>query len=351
VVLRDPDSEELRPVASRDRMGGPIADIRLSRKVVQRVLDEKRAVLSCDATGLGEADLYQTMAAMRIRSFICAPLIARDQVLGILQLDSSRAMGAFSEDDLSLLTGLASQAALAIQNARYDQDRRLSYLSNIGSLLNAVEARDGYTRGHSMRVADFSVMTALRFNTRLPPERAIDVDRLRYAAQLHDAGKISLEVKLLHKPSTLDQSEFEEVKRHPLVTYFILSAMHLPPELKGLDMLAALHHERWDGLGYPCGLKGDEAPIESRILAAADMLDAMTSDRPYRKALPLARAMEEMQRVAGTQLDPQVVDVLRDLDSEGALATVLGLYRRGDMTGSFTPLRFREMVLDQLRQP
>jgi len=344
ITLQEEETGQLVPSAARTRKAEGPGDIVLSRTIVNKVMEERRAILSRDTGQQAEFSDALSIVELSINSFMCVPLIYHDEVLGILQVDSSRVLPPFTEDDLKLLSSLASQAALAIKNARDDQERQLLYLSNIGALVKAVEARDEYTRGHSMRVAEYATLIGRRMNRTRDASQRINLDRLRYAGQLHDAGKINVTQQVLHKPSKLNFEEYEQMKRHPIVTHFILSEMHLPPELKGLDIIAALHHERFDGNGYPCGFKGDETPIESRILAAADTFDAMTSDRPYRKALQSDVAMAEVNRVANTQLDPDVVVAFTEVHKSGLIDNVLGDERAGGLASLPTPRRFRQLL-------
>ena len=344
IMLLDEETGELVPSAARTRDGKAAQDVVLSRTIVSRVMDEKRAILSRDTSEQAEYSTAESIMELSIQSFMCAPLLYRDKALGILQVDSGRVLPPFAEEDLTLLSSLAAQAALAIQNARDDQERQLLYLGNIGSLVRAVEARDEYTRGHSIRVAEIGKLVAKRMNAHLPHAQQMDLDRILYAGQLHDAGKIAVTEEVLHKPAKLTDEEYEQMKRHPIVTHFILNEMHLPAEIKGMDVIAALHHERYDGKGYPCGFKGEEIPMESRILAAGDTFDAMTSERPYRKAMPADEAMAEIDRVAGTQLDPDVARVFGELYREGGLASVVGEHRLGDLASLPNAEGFRQLI-------
>ncbi len=194
---------------------------------------------------------------------------------------------------------------------------REAYADTISSLVAALEAKDMYTKGHSERVAEYSVMIA----------RAMDfsddaVLRVEYAALLHDVGKVGVSHRVLAKPSSLTDAEFDEIKRHPEIAAHILADV---PYLADLVPIVAAHHERLDGLGYASGLKADEVPLQARILAVADSYDAMTSARPYRDAMSHEAAVAELQRGIGSQFDGRVVEAfqqaLQDRVPAGASAS------------------------------
>ncbi len=175
-----------------------------------------------------------------------------------------------------------------------------SYLSTITSLARTIEAKDPYTGGHTERVGDIARMLAVEIGMDETDLRAIEV-----GAVIHDIGKIGVPDEILLKPGRLTDDEFDEMRRHPEISSYIVSELDLPPIVK---QMVRSHHERWDGGGYPDGLSGEEIPLAARILSVADTLDAMTSDRSYRAALPLATAIEEIRMNAGRQFCPRVVD-------------------------------------------
>ncbi len=173
-----------------------------------------------------------------------------------------------------------------------------SYLSTITSLARTIEAKDPYTGGHTERVRDFAMLLADEM--RLPAE---DLRAVEVGAVIHDIGKIGVPDQILSKPGRLTDEEFDAMRRHPEISSYIVSELELPKIVK--DMVRS-HHERWDGRGYPDGLVGERIPLCARILAVADTLDAMTSDRSYRSALSLETAVEEIGRLAGQQFCPSV---------------------------------------------
>ncbi len=171
-------------------------------------------------------------------------------------------------------------------------------VQTVSSLILAIEEKDRYTQGHSKRVAEYCALMAEALQLSEPERRD-----LIFAAQLHDIGKIGISEHLLNKPGRLNMVEYETIKTHPSKGVKILEPLkflsHLLPAIES-------HHERYDGQGYPHGLKGEEIPLFARIIAVCDTFDAMTSERSYRKPLPLATAIREIEENAGSQFDPQI---------------------------------------------
>lgn len=180
-------------------------------------------------------------------------------------------------------------------------DMRENYLSTVEALVQALEAKDTYTSGHSERVGKFAV--ALAEEIKMSEEK---IQSLKYAAVLHDVGKIGVSETILNKEGKLLESEWEAVRNHPVMGYTIIKGIKF---LYDIGSVVRYHHERYDGKGYPDGIQGGEIPLESRIIAVADTYDAITTNRSYRKGKSHEEAVEELKRVAGTQLDPELVQV------------------------------------------
>jgi HD-GYP domain-containing protein (c-di-GMP phosphodiesterase class II) len=234
------------------------------------------------------------------RSVLCAPIKIKERVLGTIELTNRRGEESFSLDDLEMLQSIANQAAVAIENAHLYRDVQRGYLETILALVQAVEEKDRYTRGHSERVTAFSLKIAQSMGL---PGRQLRM--IEYAGVLHDVGKIGIDQAIIQKPGKLTPEEYGVIKNHPLIGERIVRPIGFLT-----DALPAIaqHHERIDGNGYPHGLTGDLMTIEARILAVADAYDAMITERPYRKPLPKAAAVAELQRCAGSQFDPTVVE-------------------------------------------
>jgi putative two-component system response regulator len=202
--------------------------------------------------------------------------------------------------------------ALILQNRFYqehlerqvqEQAQRIQelFLQGIQMLARALEAKDAYTRGHSIRVSQYAVATAARLGFDGP-----GLDGIRLGGELHDIGKIGTRESVLHKPGSLTADEFRQITEHPALGERMLAPLaHESPDVL---RIVRSHHERLDGGGFPDGLRGDNIPIEARIVAVADAFDAMTTRRPYRDPKPADAAVCELRRVAGTQLDPQAVE-------------------------------------------
>lgn len=202
--------------------------------------------------------------------------------------------------------------ALVLQNRYYQEnlERRVHeqaqriqelFLQGVQMLARALEAKDAYTRGHSIRVSRYAVATARRMGF-----QGVLLDGIRLGGELHDIGKIGTRESVLHKPGSLTAEEFRQISEHPILGERMLSP--LARESPDVLRIVRSHHERLDGRGFPDGLRGERIPVEARIVAVADAFDAMTTRRPYRDSRPPEQAMAELRRVAGTQLDPEAVE-------------------------------------------
>lgn len=182
------------------------------------------------------------------------------------------------------------------------------------ALVSAIDAKDNYTRGHSTRVADYSRKLA-----ELAGKSRKECDKIYYAALLHDVGKIGISGSIINKNGKLTDEEYEMIKQHPVIGYGILSKIVMSPYLA---VGARYHHERYDGRGYPDGLKGEETPEIARLIAVADAYDAMTSKRSYRAPMPIQKVREEIVKGTGTQFDPEYANLmLRLIDDENEAVT------------------------------
>ncbi|MEP6492331.1 MAG: HD domain-containing phosphohydrolase [bacterium] len=244
----------------------------------------------------------------------CLAVGAADYVIKPYQLEDVRARVAQALEKRRLI--LENRAYRESLEERVQQQaRRLEelFLASVQSLAEALELKDPYTRGHSVRVSHYSATIA----------RAIGLDgemlrQIELGGHVHDIGKIGVRESVLNKAERLTAEEYEHIMTHPVLGWRILAPL-LGDTPNALNIVRS-HHERFDGRGVPDGLKGNEIPLEARIAAAADALDAMTSDRPYRVSeMTLPLAIEELQRHRGTQFDPDVVDAIIAAAESGAL--------------------------------
>jgi len=244
-------------------------------------------------------------------SVLCAPLTDKQKVIGTITVANPIDSSCFGPSDLELLTTIAAQASVAIRNARLYEAQETSYLNTVQALVSAIEASDAYTRGHSERVTRYSVALARRMGM-----DGDSLKQLEQAAILHDIGKIGIDISLLHKKGKLTPADIDVLKLHPSIGVRILEPIHF---LGTVRDIIEQHHERYDGDGYPNGLGGNEWRLEGKILAVCDTYDAMTSDRPYRKALSHEIAMREISDHSGTQFDPEVASAFISMCNEGQL--------------------------------
>lgn len=232
------------------------------------------------------------------RAILCVPLFARERVIGVIEVLNKRSGGDFTVEDQDLLMALASYAAIAIENARLYQAVYDGYVDTMRALAATIDAKDPYTRGHSERVTAYAQRTAQAMAA--ISER--DLEHLKYAAILHDIGKIGVDERILRKPGHLTPPEKAIMDGHPAIGASIVQGVAF---LKEALPAIRHHHERYDGQGYPSGLRGADIPLGARILAVADSYDAMTTRRPYRQLMSQEQALEEIGRCSGSQFDPE----------------------------------------------
>lgn len=240
-------------------------------------------------------------------AYFAEPLVAKGVVKGVLELYFRRAFEPDAEW-IEFLQALAGQAAIALDNAgmlenlqQANIEMNLAYNETIEGWARALELRDGETRGHSIRVMELTTTLANRLG--ISGAALMDVRR---GALLHDIGKMGIPDSILLKNDLLTPDEWDVMRKHPLLAYQLLSGVDF---LRGALDIPYAHHERWDGSGYPNGLKGEEIPLAARIFAVVDVYDALSSDRPYRKAWPAERIRSFMETQSGKHFDPQVLEV------------------------------------------
>jgi len=233
-------------------------------------------------------------------SVLAVPLKIEDKLIGVAEVVNKKEGREFTFEDIELLQTLSTTGALAIQKARLYQDLSDLFISAVRAIADAIEAKDPYTRGHCERMRRYSLIIAEELNLSKNEKKNVELSAL-----LHDVGKIGIPERILLKDGKLTAEEFEEIKKHPVIGAEILGEIK---QLKEVIPGVKFHHERYDGKGYPEGLGGENIPLIARIMVVTDAYDAMTSDRPYRKALKKEIAQKELFRLRGQQFDPQCVD-------------------------------------------
>jgi PAS domain S-box-containing protein/putative nucleotidyltransferase with HDIG domain len=249
--------------------------------------------------GSKDCAYHKELSNSGIISSIIIPLISKGEVIGILDIGST-GYGRLTPAHLSTAERVASQITVALENARLYEDLENLLINTITSLASAVDAKSPWTKGHSERVTKYAVEIAREIGM-----KENEVEYVRLCGLLHDVGKIGTYDIILDKHEKLTEEEFELVKKHPEKGAEIVEPIKQLKELiKGIQY----HHEKYDGTGYPEGLRGEDIPLCARILTVADSFDSMTSDRPYRNAPGKEHAMAELKRCAGTQFDPKIVE-------------------------------------------
>ncbi|NCC32743.1 MAG: HD domain-containing protein, partial [Chloroflexia bacterium] len=248
--------------------------------------------------------------------YLALPLIAKGQVQGVLEI-FDRKLIPEDQNWMNFLEVIAGQSAIAIDNAtmfenlqRANTELALAYDKTIEGWSYALDLRDKETEGHSLRVTELTLHLA-----RAVGMSDAELVHIRRGALLHDIGKMGIPDAILLKPGPLTPEEWEIMKRHPIYAYELLYPItYLRPALA----IPYCHHEKWDGTGYPRGLKGEAIPLAARLFAIVDVWDALRSDRPYRKAWPEGRVREHLAGLSGTHFDPQVVELFFRILNEEA---------------------------------
>ena len=315
ILMREPQGEsetDVKVAAVRTRSGAAAAGMVLSRTVVGDVLEHGISSFSHDALSDERYVSGESVVRQRIRSVMCVPMRTSEEILGVLYVDS-QSTHEFSEAELELLAAIGNQAGIAVHRTRLLSEVEQLFLDVTKAIAAIIDAKDGYTHRHSERVAAFAVKMAAELGLSIDERSVIELSAL-----LHDVGKIGVPDAILNKPGKLTDEEFEEMRRHPAHGAAILANIQ---SAKVAELLPGIkhHHERWDGSGYPDGLKGEEIPLIGRILAVADFVDALTSDRAYRKGQAFDEVMDMVRARAGTAFDPKVVEAALALHEKGEL--------------------------------
>src|SRR5512138_628558 len=313
LMLRDANGElSVRIARGLDQANLNEEEFKVSRTVVRQVAELGKPVLTTNAQADPRFDAQSSVAIYHLRSILCTPLQLKNDLIGVLYVDNRAHSGIFEESDLGLISAFADQAAVAIDGARLFEELQEShreleraYQATLEGWVRALDLRDKETEGHTRRVTALTQRLA----------RLMDVEEktlvhITRGALLHDIGKMGIPDGILLKPSDLTPEERKLMQKHPVYAYEMLSPIDFL--LPAID-IPYCHHEKWDGTGYPRGLKGEEIPFAARIFPVIDVWDALTSHRPYRQPMPPAEARQWIQDGSGKHFDPRVVETFMEL--------------------------------------
>ena len=293
--------------------------LKVSNSIMRKVAASGESILTTNAQQDPRFEKQVSVAVYQLRSILCAPLKMKNDLIGVIYVDNRAHAGIFSESDLGLINAFADQAAVAIHNAQLFEDLKrtnfqleaanmelqIAYEATLDGWVRALDLRDKETEGHTQRV---TVLTE-----RLARAMGVEGDELVHVtrgALLHDIGKMAIPDGILLKPGQLTEEERKLIQKHPVYAYEMLSPIEfLRPALD----IPYCHHEKWDGSGYPRGLRGEDIPFSARIFPVIDVWDALTSDRPYRKGMPQNVVFQHIQADSGKHFDPRVVNAFMEM--------------------------------------
>jgi len=315
LMLREPNGElKVRIARGIDNVNLNEDAFAISNTVVRRAVDSGETVLTTNAQEDPRFGEQFSVAVYHLLSILCAPLKIKDNLIGVIYVDNRAHTGIFGADEQGIISAFANQAAVAIDNARLFDDLQASnaeleiaYQATLEGWVRALDMRDKETEGHTQRVTTLT--------QRLATSMGVGDDALLHitrGALLHDIGKMAIPDGILLKPSGLTDEERSLIQKHPVYAYEMLSPIKFL--LPALD-IPYCHHEKWDGSGYPRGLKAEKIPLAARIFSVVDVWDALIYDRPYRKALVPADVKKMITEKSGSDFDPRVVVSFFSLDN------------------------------------
>jgi len=275
--------------------------IKVGENIAGKAFNDGKVILSNAEKGFNQNSFnYKENGPFMSIPLIEVPYKKGKKPIGVINLTNKVGRESFTAIEKNFLFYIANAASIAIKNELRKESLEKSYLDTFILLANVLEARDKYTQGHSDRVAIYAseIAKRLSFNEE-------EISGIRYAGKLHDIGKIKIPDSILLKKGTLTEEEYDIMKSHPIISKKIVDHLSFLSPIKGIFLH---HHERYDGKGYPDGIKGEEIEVGARILAVADAFDAMTSNRPYRNTMPISKAAFILKSERGKQFDPQCVD-------------------------------------------
>ena len=305
----------LRVVASRSRDSDE--DVIVSQTFLERVVRSGQAIVTTDVQEDPSLDPSASILTLDIRSVLAVPLRSRNEVIGVLYMDTLFKQRMFSEADATTLATFAAQAGVAVilaRSVRQDHERNIAFIK---TMLTTLDARDPYTAGHSNRVGDYTLKLS-----KVLGWKAADQERALFAGWIHDIGKIGIRDEFLFKKEPLSASEREIIEEHSVIGERILTTMM--PENRVILGAVRNHHERWDGKGYPDKLEGEKIPMLARMIALADTFDAMTTARPYSKPKTWEHGFEILRLEVDKQFAPDLVEPFIQAISDHTVGSSVG---------------------------
>ena len=280
-------------------------DFSVSMTIVQRVAETGKPVLTTDAQEDPRFRQQISVHTNNLRSILCVPLKLKDEIIGVILVDSRVFSGLFEERDLEILSAFADQAAVAIDNARMFEKLQEAYDETLRGWALTLELRDKETEGHTQRVTALTEILAKKLGI-----RGKELEHIRRGSLLHDIGKMAIPDSILLKRGELTLMERKFMELHPEFARDMLEKIEfLHPAID----IPYCHHEKWDGSGYPRNLHGEEIPFAARIFAVVDVWDALTSERPYRRPMTPDEVRKHIREQSGKHFDPKVVEAFLSL--------------------------------------
>ncbi|HXT62245.1 MAG TPA: HD domain-containing phosphohydrolase [Pyrinomonadaceae bacterium] len=351
VAQHDRQRDVLRIISARGWEQTPNEDIPVTREHSRELASLGTSLTLADATAEAARfmqDNQELFAAAEIQLLL--PLVVHDRLIGVVLLGEKASGEKFTEEDLDTLSALARHIAVGInshhllgevkrkaeENQRLYDGLRTIYRETVRAFAAAIDIKDRYTQGHSVRVGKYSEVIAREMGW-----NDDEVEGITIAGYLHDIGKLIVDLSVINSPERFSAKDSAEMSKHPAAGYEILSPISHP--YADIPLMARYHHERMDGGGYPDGLKGEQIPAGARIVTLADSFDAMTTDRPYRKKLPLEDVLLDFRANTGTQFDPAVVCAfcrafLKEIEGKNQRRLLNLLHRNYDNLDAVTPL-------------
>jgi HD-GYP domain-containing protein (c-di-GMP phosphodiesterase class II) len=300
-------------------------EVQVSRTLLERVVQTKQAIITTNVQEDMGNSASESILALDIRSVLAVPLRARDEVIGVLYVDTQFTLRAFTEADAGILNGFAAQAGVAVTLARSIQQEHENYVSLVKIMLSTLESRDEYTAGHSDRVGLYTSKLAEKLGW-----VGADLERAMFAGWVHDIGKIGIRDIYLHKTGQLTPEERKVLEEHTVIGERLLRK-----NTRGFDVILSAirsHHEKWDGSGYPDNLSGGQIPLLARMVGISDAFDAMTTARPYSTPKTWEQTFAILQKDIGTHFDPELVPLFIEAMSDQKVSqAVFEINRSGEL--------------------